>query len=52
MYLCQVQVVLLHIHKMVPDQKLHRLHVVFVLIAAFNQTSVNKHGKSTHQGKI
>lgn len=43
MYLCQVQIILLHIHKMVPNQKLHCFYVVFVLIAAFNQTPVNKH---------
>lgn len=42
MYLCQVQVILLHIHEMVPDQKLHCLYVVFVLIAAFNQTPVKR----------
>lgn len=47
-YLCQVQVILLHIHEMVPDQKLHCLYVVFVLITAFDQTSVNKHTKQKY----
>lgn len=36
-----MQVVLLHIYKMVPDQKLHRLHVVLVFVTAFNQTPAN-----------
>lgn len=40
-YLCQVEVVLLHIHQMVPDQEFHGLHVVFILITTFYQTPVN-----------
>lgn len=36
LYLCQVQVVLLHVHQVVPDQKLHCLDVVLVLVATFN----------------
>lgn len=40
-YLCQMQVVLLHVHKMVSYQKFNCLHIVFVLIAAFNQTPVS-----------
>lgn len=44
-YLCQVQVILLHVHQMVPDQKLHCLYVVFVLITTLNQTPANKCSK-------
>lgn len=40
-YLSQVEVILLHIHQMVPDQKFHRLHIVFVLITTFYQTPEN-----------
>lgn len=36
-YLCQVQVVLLHVDQVVSDQQLHSLHVVLVLITALNQ---------------
>lgn len=36
-----MQVILLHIYKMVPDQKLHRLDVVLVFVTAFNQTPAN-----------
>lgn len=41
MYLCQVQVILLHIDQMISNQKLHCLNVVFVLITALNQTPIN-----------
>lgn len=51
-YLCQVQVILLHVHKMVPDQKLHCLYVVFVLITAFNQTPVNTNPASKLDSRI
>ena len=37
-YLCQVKVVLLHINQMVSYQQFHSLHIVLVLITAFNQT--------------
>lgn len=50
MYLCKVQVILLHIHEMVPDQKLNCLYVVFILIATFNQTPINmiRHAKQNY----
>lgn len=35
-YLCEVQVILLHIHQVVPNQELHCLYVVFVLITTLD----------------
>lgn len=43
MYLCQVQVILLHVDQVVSDQQLHCLHVILVLITALNQTPGDAH---------
>lgn len=49
-YLSQVQVVLLHINQMVPDEQLHGLHIVLVLIPALDQTP--KQPKRSHWGRF
>lgn len=49
-YLCKVQVILLHVHQMVPDQKLHCLYVVFVLITTLNQTPATNAANNVMEG--
>lgn len=44
-YLRQVDIILLHVDKMVSNQKLYSLHIVLVLIPTLNQTSARQDGK-------